>query len=335
MCVTAFGALAQFDPTGCSSIASGVSTSQANNNSDMTYYFDKRYLACDDVDNNAYNGFTFKAQFSVPNRTGIKNIFSVRVGTTNTIMVFRFNEKKVEVQRDVLYRPCTSWSNGTCQTFGSTVKGNMTFSSWDDDFVESNTGWIYVKLVDNGMEIKVSNSENGPYKTEFNYEGLHLSGVDQELADTGSSSAGIYIYDSSSSNVTLTNISFNAGHFTPVAAILIDNGSKSPETNFPASGGSASNPNTLAEFEKPISTNAMFKIHPNPAQDQVTLTLPERKSEMGIYFYRENGRVAGYYEVDDISLREATISTATYSRGFYLVRVVVDGKVYQKKLIVK
>lgn len=272
---------AQYVPSGCNNAS--ASMVNPSNSAGITFDFNKKYLACDNVGANAYSGFTFKAQYSIANTTGIKDIFRIRIGT-NDLLLFRLNDKKIEVQRDVIHRPCMSWSNGVCQTFGTVAKGTMTFGTWDNEFIESNTGWIYIKLVDNGMQIKVSNNENGPYKTEFNYEGLHLSGVDQEFADNSSiDDATLYVFPSSTSNITLTNITFVAGRYTPVSAVLIDDGLKSPETNFPAGGGSGarmasanvSPEQQLADAIERQDALDNVMVYPVPAQDILTLDFPE------------------------------------------------------------
>lgn len=325
--------LAQYNPS-CSNLPSPQpTTSYSNNNTVINYNFRKEFLSCEDLSLNAYAGFTFRAQYSVSNLQGLKEIFNLKIGS-DILLRFWMRDQKIEVDRDVVYRPCNSWSGGECQTFGTIQHGDMEYTTWDDQFLESTTGWIDVKLVDNGMTIKVSNAQNGPYKTEFNYEGLHLSGVDQKLADNSATNLTLNIPQSSISGITLTNILFNAGTFPPVERVVIDNGSKSPETNFPTGGAPTASPFSLVDFMEVEPFAEELKLYPNPAQDQVTLTLPEREGRAGIYFYQESGQVAKYYVVDDPSLKEATISTATYTKGLYIVRVIADNKVQQKKLII-
>lgn len=270
MCFTTLNIFAQFAPTGCDDLTpGGVSTTFMNNIIQRDYSFNKGYLACEDVSAGGYAGFAFKSQFSVTNLTGIKNLFELKIGS-NQLLLFRFNNQKIEVLRDVIYRPCNSWSNGQCQSFGTIVKGVMTFSTWDDHFIESNTGWISVLVLDNQMRIKVSNEENGPVKTEFNYEGLHLSGVDQELADHSTDDASISVY-ANSSGINLTNIYFTSATFGSNPAIVIDDNLKSPETNFPLSGSGTllrgTTANELAKDVEEENFTSKILLYPNPSKD--------------------------------------------------------------------
>jgi hypothetical protein len=159
--------MAQFQPSGCGSLSQlGFIHNVLNNNQSQTINFDKTYLACDLVSSDAYNGLSFKAQYSMSNLTGIKNIVELRIGT-NILMLFRMNARKIEVVRDVIFRPCNTWNNGDCTSFGPIKKGSMTYATRDDQFIDSTTGWIHIEVQDNMMKIRISSSENGAYKTEY------------------------------------------------------------------------------------------------------------------------------------------------------------------------
>lgn len=278
MCLATLSIFSQYNPSDC--FASGedysVSSDFPNNNSVLDFSFNKKYLGCDDVSSTFYGGFSFRTQYSVSNLIGEKDLFRLRIGTY-TLMLFRLNNQKIEVLRDVIYRPCNSWSNGVCQTFGATVKGVSTLSTWDNEILNSTTGWIWIKVVDNMMKIRISEEKMGPYKTEYNYEGLHLSGVDQELADNSDSNVNISIPANSSSGINLSNITFSAGLFFDDTPVNIDDNSKSPETNFPVTGsGTLLRGTTNNELIKKsevikvvVEENFASKLllYPNPTKD--------------------------------------------------------------------
>ncbi len=297
----------------------------------LSQTFGKDRISCDNSSKSG--GVQFKAEFDIVNTSNSAELFSLSFNN-NTVLRVKLVDNQVEITRRVQYKPCNNWDSSGCTSFGSTVTGNMTYRSWDDQLLESGQGWIDFTIADNGVKIKISESELGPFKTEFDYNGLHWSEIENFLSSAGSSNVTVVVPPYNSSNVELTNISIKVGQIDYITRVVIDDNSDSPETNYPNGGGSSEvAPISLVDFVETETENPIFKLYPNPAGDRVTLTLPEREGQAGIYFYRENGQVAGYYEVDDTSLKETTISTTHYSRGFYLVRVVADGKVYQKKLI--
>jgi hypothetical protein len=338
-----FNLKAQFQPSGCASLnQSGFSYNLSDNNQAQTINFDKRYLACDDVSLGAYNGFSFKAQYSMNNLTGFKDIFKLRIGA-NPLLYFRINNQKIEVVRDVIHRPCNTWNNGACTSFGPIRKGIMTYATWDDQFIDSTTGWIHIVVQDNMMKIRISSSENGPYKTEYNYEGLHLSGVDQELKDDTTINANFRIYPSSSTGLNLTNIIFLAGHFASNPAIVIDNNTVSPETNYPSSGArlSAVNVKNIEEVNDVEDFNSDVVLFPNPTRDgSFTIkfgVLEESPVNLEIY------NVAGHLVHKQINeLLEKGNHTLHFGKGdvalaagFYIIRVVTNEYLKSLKLVVE
>lgn len=337
-----FNLKAQFRPSGCASLnKTGFSYNLSDNNQAQTINFDKRYLACDDVSLGAYNGFSFKAQYSMNSLTGFKDIFKLRIGA-NPLLYFRINNRKIEVVRDVIHRPCNTWNNGTCKSFGPIRKGIMTYATWDDQFIDSTTGWIHIVVQDNMMKIRISSYENGPYKTEYNYEGLHLSGVDQELKDNTTINANFRIYTNSSTGLNLTHITFWAGHFGSNPAIVIDNNTVSPETNYPSSAARTSEDKVKIEeiiAEQDIISTLL--LYPNPSKDGAFSLRFGLNQEGPVNF--EIANVAGQvvYQKQNQLLGKGNHTlhfgkgNVALAAGFYIVRVFTNEYSKSLKLVVE
>jgi hypothetical protein len=345
MCLISSSLFSQFNPSNCFAIGENYSvrTEYINNNSQRNYSFDKKYLACNNVNYNYHGGFSFKAAYSVSNLVGPKEIFSLRIGS-NVLLSFKIVDKKIEVLRDVIFRPCTTWSNGVCQTFGYKVKGVMTFSSWDDQLVEDNTGWIWIKVLDDSMRIRVSKEEDGPYKTEFNYEGLHLSGVNQELLDNVSTNNANIIIPSNSSttNVSLSTISFSAGIYFPELPVNIDDSFKSPETNFPPSAARTSEDKVNIEeiiAEQDIISTLL--LYPNPSKDGAFSLKFGLNQESPVNFEIANLSGQVVYQKQNQFLEKGNHTLqfgkgdVALAAGFYIIKVVTNEYSKSLKLVVE
>jgi hypothetical protein len=338
-----FNLKAQFQPSDCANLdPSGFSYNLLNNNQAQIINFNKSYLACDNVSLGAYNGFSFKAQYSMNNLTGYKGIFKLKIGI-NSLLYFRINNQKIEVARAVIHRPCNTWNNGACTSFGPIIKGSMNYDTWDDEFIDSTTGWIHIQVQDNMMKIKISSSENGPYKTEYNYEGLHLSGVDQALKDnTTTKYANFRIYTSSLTGLHLTNITFRAGHFSSNPAIVIDNNTVSPETNYPSSAARTSEDKVKIEeiiAEQDIISTLL--LYPNPSKDGAFSLKFGLNKEGPVNFEIANlaGQVVYQKQNQLLGKGNHTLQfgkgNVALAAGFYIVRVFTNEYSKSLKLVVE
>jgi hypothetical protein len=134
---------------------------------------------------------------------------------------------------------------------------------------------------------------------------VHNSG---ELASPADAVASItYPVEMSADGETMTiNINFGGGWWKYVFAKQEDNSSV-----------------------KTIDKN-LFKIYPNPANNEITVSSDENLAKVTIYDV--TGKVM--YTSNDINAN-STVNVSTFSRGIYMVEVMTDNKVSVKRLILE
>ena len=134
---------------------------------------------------------------------------------------------------------------------------------------------------------------------------VHNSG---ELASPADAVASItYPVEMSADGETMTiNINFGGGWWKYVFAKQEDNSSV-----------------------KTIDKN-LFKIYPNPANNEITVSSDENLAKVTIYDV--TGKVM--YTSNDVNAN-STVNVSTFSRGIYMVEVMTDNKVSVKRLILE
>jgi hypothetical protein len=253
-----------------------------NNSSSYAVSIGKQNLICDES-TSIGSALEFTANYSLSSLTQVSNpIFKITYDGA-TLLEVKFDNRKITVNRSVQWKECTAWSGGNCTTYATPVFGIMPFSTWDDQFIESTTGWISIKLADNGLWIKTSKSASssaGPYKSDFSYGGLHLSGIEEKLK-TGTAVNFTYSLESSAtSGVTLTNITFKAGGLPYIQAVTVAGSTDSPETNYPHSGSLTAPGEESVALATRVKQPGNFKIYPNPTSETLTLDLESLVEEV-------------------------------------------------------
>lgn len=160
------------------------------------------------------------------------------------------------------------------------------------------------------MTIKVSKSENGPYKTEFNYEGCTFSGIDHALKENNTTSdLTLTIPSKTTSKVTLTEIEFEYG-------ILVK-----------------ANIDAFSEdrIDKPEINNRLV-MYPNPAVNFVSVSLPERRGESILNIYNQQGQLIEYFVVEE-NKSELVIDLHALAKGLYFVNLVTADKTHVGKIL--
>ncbi len=255
------------------------SHSNANNSSSFSANIGKDRLICDES-TSIGSALEFSANYSLSSLTQVSSpIFKITYDGT-TLFEVKFDNQKITVNRYVQWKECTSWSGGACTTYAAPVFGMMTYSTWDDEFIESITGWISIKLADNGLWIKTSTADsNGPYKSDFSYEGLHLSGIEAKLNSSLTANFSFSLESSAASGVNLSNISFKAGGLSYIEAVTVVNSGDSPETNYPPAAPKIADGEGVA-MSTQIKQSGKLKIYPNPVEESLTMDLESTADEV-------------------------------------------------------
>lgn len=256
------------------------SHSNANNSSSYSANIGKDRLICDES-TSIGSALEFTANYSLSSLTQVSNpIFKITIDGT-TLFEVKFDNRKITVNRYVQWKECTAWSGGNCTTYATPVFATMAYSTWDDQFIESTTGWISIKLADNGLWIKTSKSASssaGPYKSDFSYGGLHLSGIEAKLNSSSSANFSYQLQSSATSGVTLSNIAFKAGGQSYIQAVTVADGDDSPETNYPPGSSMLANWEE-EEIGASLKQTGTLKIYPNPVEESLTLDLESSADE--------------------------------------------------------
>ena len=74
----------------------------------------------------------------------------------------------------------------------------------------------------------------------------------------------------------------------------------------------------------------LFKVYPNPANNEVTVSSTEKLSKVTIYDV--TGKVM--FTSSDVNLN-STVNVSAFSRGIYVVEVLTDNKTSVKRLILE
>lgn len=79
--------------------------------------------------------------------------------------------------------------------------------------------------------------------------------------------------------------------------------------------------------------DSKFLIYPNPASGIFRISLPNNPRELNVSVIDINGRIIE--QINNITDNETSIDVTGYAKGVYIIKLQMDGKVYQQKLIVK
>lgn len=235
----------------------------------------KQNLICDQS-TSVGSALEFTANYSLSSLTQVSNpIFKITFDGA-TLFEVKFDNQKITVNRSVQWKECTAWSGGNCSTYTSPIFGTMPFSTWDDQFIVSTTGWISIKLADNGLWIKTSksaSSADGPYKSDFSYGGLHLSGIEAKLNSSATADFTYNLQSSASSGVMLSNITFKAGGLSYIQAVTVASTTESPETNYPPGSLLTAPEQSSMELSAKSASTDLIKMYPNPVEESLTLDM--------------------------------------------------------------
>ena len=142
---------------------------------------------------------------------------------------------------------------------------------------------------------------------------------------TGQTTQVITVYDPGTYYVTYTN----AGGCTESASILVER-ILDPG---PCIYARQASPN--AEESEPEEVNKQFNVHPNPANEEINITLPNAvKNPTPVELYDAFGRIV-YESVFNTGERTKTVSTEGLADGIYMLQVMTPqgGKAIRKVMI--
>lgn len=339
-----------------------------NNNSSFTQSgIDTDHFTCNE-ENNDYSttaksgssGFNFSFSYNIESGTyptseiDLFSIYLVDAGTQQSaekLLSLSIKGQQVLIEKLVMFKECTAWSDEYCTTWNTPDYGYMTYSTWDDQFLESTSGYIDLLYNDNRMQITCRESANNSNeKRDFNYNGLNLSAIVEKASQSGKA---LMLKIHAKNGIAMTGMSADFGNRfydeNTVISELDGNGNetltndRSPKTNFPqSSGGSGARVASSEEEEVAAEVTSIedqlisdkLSIYPNPVEDQFTVRLPNGSgNRFSVALFNLNGKVVHARELSGID--EYTINVSEYNAGVYILRVQGEFSSDTRKVIVK
>ena len=84
------------------------------------------------------------------------------------------------------------------------------------------------------------------------------------------------------------------------------------------------------DVETVTDNSAEFKVYPNPCRDEFQLQLDANMKEFTLEIFSLNGKKMHRQQSQNLGVN--TIKTETLEKGFYIVRIAIDGEVLTKKI---
>ncbi|MFY0608539.1 MAG: T9SS type A sorting domain-containing protein [Cyclobacteriaceae bacterium] len=339
----------------------------ANNNSEWSHSgIDGDYFTCNE-ENNDYSpnlvtgssGVNISFSYQIESAdfpSSKKELMAIYITYPESPIVDRkllsiaIQGQQLLVDKLVMLKPCLAWSGAHCTNYAVPQYGTMTYSTWDDQFLEDMTGWIDFYYTDNKIKIIY---RPGPSvineKVDFNYNGLNLSGIVEKLEEFGTHYMKLVI--PAKDGVLLTDMAGTFGNqiYDSYAVIskLDDNGNetlpnnKSPKTNLKQSGGStrmASGEGTETVLSKEEQLETDIFVFPNPSEQVFNINLSLMKEGEVSYEVFDLSGKSLYVEVLTLPEGNATIKINSEGRlasGVYMIEVTAPGIKETRRIIVE
>lgn len=260
--------------------------------------------------------------------------------------------RQVLINKLVMHKPCDIWQGEYCTTWQTPTYGQMTYSTWDDDFLESTSGWINLIYTDNRTLITY---RPGPgvinEKRDFNYNGLNLSAIVEKANASGKE---LMLDVNPKNGIEMTDMAATFGDQpydpdTKISELINGNenlpNDRSPKTNL-APGGSSSARVASGEKERVIDVYEIAEeqlrsglvLYPNPSDGIFNISLSlEAAGEVSYQVLDLSGR-ALFGEVLTLPEGNSVLQLnkdRLLKQGMYFVDITAPGLKDTRRIVVK